>query len=154
MRPRFRQILLKTLSEKLDTLTPLRGTKPPVGGWLRSIRLALGMPLHYPAKRLKITMPGFMKLEKTEGSGAISLKTLQRAADALNCDLVYALLPRDGTLSDHVRSRARKKARKVIDPVGHSMLLEAQSTDDANERIEQLANEIVASRHPKLWTEE
>jgi predicted DNA-binding mobile mystery protein A len=112
------------------------------------------MPLHYPARKLKMTPPGFAKLEKAEGSGAISLKTLERAADALNCDLVYALLPRDGTLFDQIKSRARKKARKVIEPVGHSMLLEAQSTDDSNEQIEQLANEIVASPHPKLWSEE
>jgi predicted DNA-binding mobile mystery protein A len=154
MKSRFRQMLLKTISEKLDAVASLRGVKPPAGGWLRSIRLALGMPLHYPARKLNMTTPGLVKLEKAEGSGAISLKTLERAADALNCDLVYALLPRDGTLLDRIRGRARRKARKMIEPVGHSMLLEAQSAENLDERIDQLADEIAASPHPKLWTEE
>jgi len=154
MQPKFRRLLLKTLSEKLDKLNGLSGVKPPNAGWLRSIRLALGMPLHYAARKLNMTSPGFVKLEKAEESGAISLKTLQRAADALNCDLVYALLPREGTLLNQFRSQARLKARKIIGPVGQSMLLEAQSTGDLNERIEQLADEIVASSHPKLWTAE
>jgi len=154
MQPKFRRLLLKTLSEKLDSFTGLSGAKPPGAGWLRSIRLAFGMPLHYAARKLNMTSPGFAKLEKAEASGAISLKTLERAADALDCDLVYALLPRDGTLLNQFRNRARRQARRIMEPVGQSMLLEAQSAGDLNERIEQLADEIVASPHPKLWTEE
>ena len=40
------------------------------------------------------------RLEKAERSRRIVLANLQRAAEALDCEVVYAIVPREGTLED------------------------------------------------------
>ena len=40
-----------------------------------------------------VTQPTVQRLELSEAEGAIQLKSLRRAAEALDCDLVYALVP-------------------------------------------------------------
>jgi transcriptional regulator with XRE-family HTH domain len=45
------------------------------------------------AQRLKIKQPSLVDLEKSEAKGSIELATLRRVAEALDCTLVYALVP-------------------------------------------------------------
>jgi predicted DNA-binding mobile mystery protein A len=66
-------------------------------------------------------------LEKSEAIGTISLQTLRRAAEALECTLVYALVPKT-SLEDAVTKRARKIALHDLKRVAHTMKLEAQQT--------------------------
>src|SRR5438270_14093851 len=94
----FRKILTNVISKKLSKFPkPTEAPVPPTG-WLRAIRLATGMPAIYPARKLGLTQQGFDALEKSEAAGAITLKSLKRAADAMNCDLVYAVVPRGGSV--------------------------------------------------------
>lgn len=69
------------------------------GGWLRAVRQATGIPVYVLAKRLGVTKHEVFRLETSESSSRIMLANLQRAAEALGCDLVYGL----------VRERARWK---------------------------------------------
>ena len=91
-------------------------------------------------------------LEKSEASGTIQLKTLRRAAEALDCTLAYALVPND-TLDGAVRARARSIAMHDLGRVAHTMKLEAQSTDGANleARIEAYVQDVLKDRD--LWNE-
>ena len=66
----------------------------PPAGWLRAIREALGMTSAVLAGRLEITASGVRKLEHAEAIDAITIGTLRRVAEALDCDLQYALVPR------------------------------------------------------------
>ena len=66
----------------------------PPAGWLRAIREALGMTSGVLAERLGVTASGARKLEQAEAVDAITLGTLRRVAEALDCDLQYALVPR------------------------------------------------------------
>src|SRR5215217_7999866 len=72
---------------------PAREARPH-GGWVRAIRDALGMSAADLAERMGVTQSTVARLESSERDGRIQLDTLQRAADALDCDLVYALVPR------------------------------------------------------------
>ena len=77
---------------------------------------------------------------------------LRRAVEALDCTLVYALVP-NTSLEGAVRERARKIAKRDLDRVAHTMKLEAQGTGDANleARIEAYIRDVLKERD--LWNE-
>ena len=140
------------LDERLQPLQPLDRFRPPPKGWVRAIRDALGMTGVQFASRLKIRPQSVEALERSEATGAIQLKTLRRAAEALDCTIVYALVP-NSSLEDAVRAHARKIALRDLGRVAHTMKLEAQETGDANleARIEAYIRDQLKERG--LWNE-
>src|ERR1700730_9136270 len=113
--------------EQLDrTLAPYRDLARlprPKRGWVRAIREALGMSSPQLAKRLRIKAAQSVEdMQQDEANGAITLKTLGRLAEALNCQLVYAFVPRK-PLHDILRDRATEIVRAQLDRVSHSMNL-------------------------------
>ena len=91
-------------------------------------------------------------LERSELHDTIKLETLRRTADALNCDLLYVLVPRS-SLDDAVRAQARRRAAALLGPVAHHGRLEDQTIndDDTNTQLDDLANRFIDRRG--LWTE-
>ena len=140
------------LDERLAALKPADRFRAPPKGWVRAIRDALGMTGVQFAKRLGIRPQSVEALERSEANGSIQLKTLRRAAEALNCTLVYALVP-NASLDEAVRVRARKIATRELGRVAHTMKLEAQGTGDANleARIEAYIRDVLKERD--LWNE-
>ena len=103
------------------------------------------------AKRLGVKQPSVVAMEQSEAKGTIELATLRRVAEALDCTLVYALLP-NKPLETTVRDRARAFLRRRRGPVEHSMLLEDQNVKgrDADARLD----EIMRETSPRLfWNE-
>jgi predicted DNA-binding mobile mystery protein A len=121
----------QTLDKRLGALRPVDRFAVPPKGWVRAIRNALGMSGTQLARRLGISPQSTDALERSEASGAIKLETLRRAAEALDCTLVYALVPNQ-SLEEMVRSRARAIALRDLGRVSHTMKLEAQETGDAD----------------------
>jgi predicted DNA-binding mobile mystery protein A len=155
MKNEVRRRVRQRLDERLVALKPedkRRALKPPPKGWIRAIRDALGMSGVQFAKRLAIRPQSVEALEASEASGAIQLKTLRRAAEALDCTLVYALVP-NTSLEEAVRERARKLALRDLGRVAHTMKLEAQGTDDADleARIDAYIRDVLRERD--LWEE-
>lgn len=153
MKDDARQRGRKRLDERLLTLKPEDRFSVPPKGWVRAIRDALGMTGVQFAQRLQIRPQSVEALEKSEANDSIQLKTLRRAAEALDCTLVYALVP-NTSLDDVVRARARKIAMRELGRVAHTMKLEAQSTGDANleARIEAYVRDVLKDRD--LWNEQ
>src|SRR5277367_4969500 len=90
-------------------LKPLRAMAPlirPEHGWIRAIREAIGMTTGQFAKRLGVAQPRVAVLERAEANDVVTLKSLRQAAEALDCVLVYALVPK-APLQDMVQQRAR-----------------------------------------------
>lgn len=139
---------LKILSDP-DTLT-----RPP-RGWVRAIREALGMTTAQLARRLGVSQPRAVAIEKAEVKGAITLDSLERAAQALDCRLVYALVPRK-SLDALIEDRAGLLARKQLAAAQHSMALEAQSVDPADEReqLKRLIQRLIEQSGSELWEED
>jgi predicted DNA-binding mobile mystery protein A len=102
---------------------------PPPAGWVRAIRDALGMTTRQMARRMGVTAMAISGLEDSERAGTVQLSTLRRAADALGCDLVYAIVPRVG-LDEEVRRQALTRARRELARVDRTMQLEDQGLDD------------------------
>ena len=117
---------------------------------MRAIRDALGMSGVQFAKRLAVRPQSVKALEASEESGAIQLNTLRRAAEALDCTLVYALVP-NGSLEAAVQTRARKIALRELGRIAHTMRLEAQETGNANleARIQAYVRDKIDERD--LW---
>ncbi|RWG81691.1 mobile mystery protein A [Mesorhizobium sp.] len=133
-------------------LKPADRLRPPPKGWVRAIRDSIGMTGVQLAARLGVRPQTIEAIEKSEASGSIQLSTLRRAAEAMDCTLVYALVP-NNSLEDAVYQRARKIAIRALQRVAHTMRLEAQETGDAGmeARIEAYIRDVLKDRD--LWKE-
>lgn len=92
----MRQLARKRLDERFAAWKSLHPSAriAPRGGWIRAIREALGMPRHELGRRMGVGEKRVMQLERGEAQGKVTLESLARAAEALDCELVVALLPR------------------------------------------------------------
>jgi predicted DNA-binding mobile mystery protein A len=137
------------LDERFRELRPVQQYAPP-RGWIQAIRKAFGMTTAQLAERLKIKQPSLVSMEQSEARGSIELATLRRVAEALDCTLVYALIP-NKPLEATVRERARTFARKRREAVEHSMLLEDQKVTGKSADAEARLDEILRETNPRLF---
>lgn len=127
-----------------------RRTEMP-DGWIRTVRTALGMSASQLAKRLGVTQQAVANTERNERNGTVSLCTLAKVAEALDCELVVELRPKT-SLEETVRRQATNKAIAERNRVVHTMRLEAQEAG-----VEQVLDtdaavrEWMTTRISKLW---
>lgn len=152
MPARLQSLLLNQLDAALtrwrDASLPAR----PPSGWLKAIRTALGMSSAALGSRLGMTDSAVRKLEAAEAADAITLGTLRKLAAALDCELQYALVPRQA-LTDMRQQRAMQLAREQVLPVARSMALEDQAVDAAltESQIREVAQALLAGSGRGLW---
>ena len=106
------------------------------------------------AKRLKVHQPRVIELEKGEATGHITVQSLERAAEALGCQLVYILVPHK-PLTKTIEERALQVAESQLASVEQTMRLEAQGVTDKTARRstkQRLAAELLR-RPARLWDE-
>jgi predicted DNA-binding mobile mystery protein A len=145
---------IRHLDPRFAALRPLLQNPRPHKGWLRAIRNALGMTTAQLARRLAVSQPRIVELEQSEVSGSVTLKTLQRAAEALGCRLVYALVP-ERPLAETMQARAERIADREVGTVEHTMRLEGQAVTSkklSKELRRQQAEELLR-RPARLWDE-
>jgi len=106
----------------------------PQRGWLRAIREGLGLTLETVGKKLGQSRRRIQEFEDAEAKDRITLHSLRRVAAAMDCELVYAIVPKTGTISDLAERRAQ--AEEDVRDVEHSMALEKQATGNIEEAIE------------------
>lgn len=154
MRAQERAMARKNLDKRLNSIRDSNHFARPPKGWVKAIREALGMTAAQLAERIGVKPPRIYEIEKSEPLGSISLDSLQRAANALNCELVYALVPKQ-PLQTMIEQRALLEAKKRMRAAAHTMSLEDQSVDEADERkqLEALARELEHAGSA-LWSKE
>jgi predicted DNA-binding mobile mystery protein A len=145
-----KRLARRRLDEKYQPLQELNSAQSPPKGWLRAIREAIGMTGTQFAKRLGVAWQSMDDLERSEAAGTIQLATLRRAAAALDCTLVYALVP-NRPLEAMVNERARAIAITAIRRVDQTMTLEDQKVE--RESDEQLIEDYIRDhvRDRELW---
>ena len=155
MRAQERASARKQLDKRLNRLETLDSVSRPPRGWIKAIREAFGMTTTQFGKRLGVSQSTALGFEKSEISKGISLETLERAARALDCRLVYALVPRKPLVS-LVEDRARELAKKRLRATSHSMALENQRVDedDEQEHLERLVQKLLNQPGSALWEDE
>ncbi|MBT6120242.1 mobile mystery protein A [bacterium] len=122
--------------------------------WINLIRTSLGMTLLQLAQKLSISAPSLKKLETNELKGTITLNSLKRVADQLDCDVVYALLPRT-SLTGYLKANAYKKAARLMENTIETMDLENQALteDEIQYNIEDIAEELIRKTDKQIWNE-
>ena len=152
MNSRQRKVARERLDEHLGGLKLLNMKPIPSKGWVRAIREALGMTAVQFARRMGVRPPSVVNMEQSESHGTIQLKTLRKAAEALDCVLVYALVPRT-SLEDTVQARARELAVEQMARIGHTMDLEAQGLSQADQEAQIEAYIRDHLRERDLWSD-
>ena len=112
------------------------------------------MSANHLGSRLGVTRQAVLDLERREVEATASLAALARAADAMECDLVYAVVPRQA-VREILQSRARAIAAARLKGVAHSMGLEAQSvpSPELDRQVEDLAAQILRDLPRDFWGE-
>jgi predicted DNA-binding mobile mystery protein A len=138
----------RKLDERLAPVAATVGARPR-SGWVRAIRDALGMSAAELGARMGVSQARVSQIERAEVDHAIKLETLDRAADALGCKVVYALVPNEDSLEAMTLRQARRVARRDLDRVSHTMRLEDQSSGVDAAEVEELARRLTDRRG--LW---
>ena len=136
MRNEFRNLRLKQLDRSLEPYRAARKIARPPKGWIHAMRQALGVSSGELARRLGTSRQLPLQLEKGEAEDRITLRSLRAAANALDCDLVYALVPRADSMQEWIGERARAEATKHVLEVEHSMALEDQAVGRIDAAVE------------------
>jgi len=135
MNKQFRDLQTQQMDALLETWRTAQLSARPRSGWVRAIRESLGMSAAAFARRLGMTPVGVRKLESAEASDAITLASLRKLAQALDCELQYALVPRN-SLQQQVRDRAEMVAQERLRPIAHSMALEDQAVQGPQNKLQ------------------
>lgn len=152
MNKRLRGLQLRQMEDSLGRWRAADLPARPATGWSRAIRETLGMPAIALARRLGMTSAGVRKLETAEANQVITLASLRKLADALGCELQYALVPRK-PLEQELKARALLVANDRLRPVSHSMSLEDQSVNGPVSEVQRelLAKELLDGPWRVLW---
>jgi predicted DNA-binding mobile mystery protein A len=150
----FKQIIQDQYRSKINQLIDIKRISRPKEGWIRTLRKALGMSSPQLAERLEVSKSQASQIERMEIEDRITLKQLRRVADALDCDLVYALVPRQ-SVENMIRDRARLKAEKLVRKTDVQMKLEAQqlSKEKLEEQLKFETERLVRDMPRDLWAD-
>ncbi len=142
------------IDRKLKDIRPLTQMLRPAKGWVRAIRDGLGMTTRQLGARMGVSQPRVTALEKAEATGNITLESLERAAEALGCRVVYALVP-GVPLGETLEMRARQIADRQLAAVDQTMRLEAQGVADRETQsdLRRQLMEKLLHRPARLWDE-
>jgi predicted DNA-binding mobile mystery protein A len=142
----------KQLERRLAPLRKAPEFVRPARGWIKAVRDALGMTAAQLGVRVGLSQSRIARIERDEAEDVLTLATLRRVAEGLDCTLVYALVP-NRPLDELMADRARAAADAQLKRTHHSMRLENQALDkrDLEAERERLAAEILAGDPRRLW---
>jgi len=155
MKAKQKKLAREQLDATLGKFRPLISLFPPRKGWIRAIRDALGMTGEQLAKRLNVNKQRVARIERDEKLGKITIKTLRRVAEALDCKFVYCFVPKD-SLEQTVRNKARDTALRRLARSNQMMRLEQQELNnkEKGEILKDLIVDITDTMPKSLWDEE
>ena len=147
------KLQFQQLNEKMDQLNGMQHVIVPPIGWIKAIRNGIGMSMEQLGKKLSITKQGVMDIEKREKEGAITIKSMQEIAKAMDMKLVYGFVPNEGDLEQMIETRAIEMAKKIVERTSNTMKLEdqANSKERIEKAIKERASEIINKTPKILW---
>lgn len=116
-----------TQDEDLELLTTLQDIMPALAlfnrnrklfgrGLIETERNALGISQRQMARRMQIKEQSFQSLRKRlkKSPSTIKIKTIATAADAMDCEAIIVLIPRDGkTFQELAQAEAELRASQT-----------------------------------------
>jgi predicted DNA-binding mobile mystery protein A len=147
-----KKLIREQLDVSLQRFGPLLDMTAPPKGWIRAVRNALGMTARQLANRLGVAQQALARIEKGEPAGAVTIKTMRRVAESLDCVFVYGLVPRT-SLEETVARQAEKVAMHRLAQASHTMGLENQalSREEDQRVLSDLVAELIHSLPSNFW---
>ena len=151
MQTKQNKIIREQLDDTLSRFSSIALINRPVRGWIRAIRDALGMNMRQFADRLGVSKSRIPRIEQDEITGSLTLKTMNRVADKLDCVFVYGFVPCT-SLDDTVRKQASIVTQRRMNRLMHTMNLEAQglSPENTKKAFDHMVEEVIDSPS-MLW---
>ncbi len=147
-----KKLIREQLDSKLQMFEPLKNISPPIKGWVCAIKDALGMNGRQLADRMGEHRSRTKQIEQQELIGSVTIKTMRRTAEALDCAFVYGFIPKT-SLEETLRAQAKQVAAKRLAEANQTMALEAQSIhEDENQKVlTEMVEELVRNSPSNLW---
>jgi len=147
-----KKLIRQQLDASLQRLSPLLDVTAPPKGWIRAIRDALGMTAKQLASRLGVVQQAVARIEKEELAGSVTIKTMRRIAECLDCVFVYGFVSRT-SLEETVARQAKKVAAQRLAQASQTMSLENQalSRRENEQALSDLVDELVRTLPSNLW---
>jgi predicted DNA-binding mobile mystery protein A len=145
-------LIREQLDITLKSFGKVKVLSTPRKGWIRAIRTALGMNGRQLADRLQVSSARITRLEQDELSGAVTLKTMQKTAEALDCVFVYGVVPKT-SLEDIVKKQVERVAAEKFMRVARTMGLEEQNLSQKENLkvLKNLEEELLRTMPRYLW---
>ena len=118
-------------------------------GWIHFMRQGLGMTLGNLAKRARLSISTIAQAERREAEGKVTLNTLKQIAHAMECEFIYAFVPK-AEIQVLLKEKAIEKAKKILSTANTHMQLEDQQVEQSfAERVERLADQLL--KRGDIW---
>jgi predicted DNA-binding mobile mystery protein A len=148
-----KSLQLQQLNEKMVLFASLKKVAMPPTGWIKAIRTAIGMSLQQLGNKLSVSKQAVLDMEKREKEGSVTIKSLKEIARAMDMELVYGFVPKDGSLDALIEKKATELATQIVMRTANTMKLEDQA--NSKKRIETAIKErtmVIKNEMPKiLW---
>ena len=148
-----KSLQLQQVNEKMLRFASLQEVVMPPTGWIKAIRTAIGMSLQQLGNKLSVSKQAVLDMEKREKEGSVTIKSLKEIARAMDMDLVYGFVPKDGSLDALIEKKATELATQIVIRTANTMKLEDQA--NSKKRIETAIRErssAIKNEMPKiLW---
>jgi len=82
------------IARMMQGLNEARKVPRPGCGWLKLFRKSMRLSAGEVARRMKVSRHQPLQFEKAEVRDSITLRSLRSMAEAMDCDLVYGLIPK------------------------------------------------------------
>lgn len=139
------ELTLNQIDRRLEGLRAVKDKSKVREGWIKFMRNALGMTINDLANILSLSRIRVMQAERGEIEGKVTIATLKKMAEAMDCELVYSFIPKKD-IRTTIHDKAMAKATDIISSAELHMKLEDQSVGgNKKERIERLAKKLIES---------
>ena len=146
------RLITRQISRRVEKFRKVFVDPMPHKGWIYAIRSAFGITLEQLGEKMGSSYQSAQNLEAREVTGSPRLKTMRAVGDALDCQFVYAFIPKI-PIEKMLDAQAEKKARAIIEQVDHSMALENQavSREELETQIKILKENLKRGNLNKIW---
>ncbi len=153
MKKEIKKIQRDQLDRKISYYNRLNKIESLRDGWIKSIRVSLGMSLEQLAKKLKVTPQSVKEMEDREKEGTISLNILKDIASSLDLKFIYGFSAPKSSLEKIVKKRAYNVAKDIVLRSDKNMQLENQGNSRLRikKAIKERADKIIANQEKILW---
>lgn len=135
MKTSYIQLRVDQLRRQLEPFMESRKMSRPAKGWIFAMRQVSGITLRDLAAKLGISHQTVAALEKSEAGDRITIKRLKEVAEQMDCQLVYAIVPRSGSIEAFAMAKDSQEVRRRATAVSHTMALEDQQVGNVEEKI-------------------